>query len=289
MVLAIFNTNMFKQFEIKNYNLNQPVNLSLASTDNNSGKFLSYNKTENKVFFSNDQVQKWIIESDDSEPNTFYIKGVIDREDSAKYLGSPLANSAVYLYTSKNIFTKWSITHNVGDTYTIKYIGKKFDNELINIVAISSDHKWLIPYADIVKLYTKEPKHLECSKFLHNKLECVDLDSNDGAIFTNHIINSYGNLPLQTIFLSPNIFLHVKTFLTNIDTYYENKYFRIFEEQIETTGCNICNAQFSSASFTASKENILENSKESYEKILRKSFFIQNNDVLGKLLDLLNK
>jgi hypothetical protein len=116
-----FNININKNFIINNFSINTPLNIIV--NDN----YLSIHSYFNLVDFygvdDNSGRQKWIIEKEDNE--TYYIKSVFNREDKNQYLGCPNKSNNVFLYTSKNRFTKWSIKNIEGNLYEIIYIGDK--------------------------------------------------------------------------------------------------------------------------------------------------------------------
>ena len=116
-----YNININKNFIINNFSINTPLNIIV--NDN----YLSIHSYFNLVDFygvdDNSGRQKWIIEKEDNE--TYYIKSVFNREDKNQYLGCPNKSNNVFLYGSKNRFTKWSIKNIEDNLYEIIYIGDK--------------------------------------------------------------------------------------------------------------------------------------------------------------------
>lgn len=117
----VFNISNNRVFYIENFGINTPLNIKY------NNDFLSIHSYFNLVDFygadDNSNRQKWIIETDDN--STYYIKMIFDREDGNQYLGCPNKSNNVFLYRSKNRFTKWSIHNQGGNMYEINYIGEK--------------------------------------------------------------------------------------------------------------------------------------------------------------------
>lgn len=203
---------MHNTFTIENFRHNTPLNIKLKD------KYLSCPERKNLVdFFDFDDDsgrQKWIIEK---ERNVFYIKTKFNRWDSAKYLGSPTKNNQVFLYTTKNNFTKWNIKNVIEDQFTIEYIGEKFNRNNINIVIARYNENldWALPYNDISIVYNKGPDDLSGFINLHKIINV----GREGHTYLYYIITNYNNLPKRTIFLQGDWFPHNETILFGIDNY----------------------------------------------------------------------
>lgn len=199
-------------FTITNYELNVPLNI-LAQ----SGDYLSCAEIDNIVdFFPTGGIrQEWIIEQDQNNIDFFYIKIAFERYNHTQYLGSPNKNNQVFLYTSKNNYTRWSIKHIYKDQYLIKYVGDKFDKSLVELVVARycENVDWTMAYNDIVTLYNKGTDKL-CVLDTIVKLPNF---GREGHTYLYHIIQSYDCLNDRTIFSQGDPFEHNKTFLFGID------------------------------------------------------------------------
>lgn len=211
-MFPIFYSNQYNIFTIPDFNLNK----SLQIKNNNS--FLSIPEGKNLVdFFTFDDEsgkQKWIIEK---EGDFFYIRTEFNRWDSAKYLGAPNINNQVFLYTTKNRFTRWNVEQILNDQYRIDYIGEKFDSRDINLViARYNEHlDWALPYNDIAIIYNKGDNNIP--GFL-NKFNISNI-GREGHTYLYHILNHYCELSNRTIFLQADWFPHNETILYGIDNY----------------------------------------------------------------------
>jgi len=200
-MFQIFNINAVNQFIISSFITDKPININTLD-----GKFLSCCEKNNVVDFyitdDNSGRQKWIIEKDDVEENVFYIKCAFKRYNSTQYLGCPNQNNRVFLYTSKNKYTKWSITREKDDIYQIQYVGEKFDVKEVSLVVAryNEDLDWVLPYHDIAVVYNKGPELTIQFKTVIT-LENV---GREGHTYLYHIINNYNNLTEKCIFLQGN-------------------------------------------------------------------------------------
>lgn len=208
----IFNIENDFIFSITDYALNTPISI-LAQ----SGYYLSCAEIDNIVdFFPTGGIrQEWIIEQDQNNIDIFYIKSAFERYNHTQYLGSPNKNNQVFLYTSKNNFTKWSIKHIYKDQYLIKYVGDKFDKSHIELVVARYNENvdWTMAYNDIVTLYNKGIGKL-CA--LDTIVQLPNF-GREGHTYLYHIIQSYDCLNDRTIFSQGDPFEHNKTFLFGID------------------------------------------------------------------------
>jgi hypothetical protein len=211
------NTNLFNSknfFSFSEFKLNEPVQLFIRN------KYLSCNESKNIVnlSFVDDESgrQRWIIEKDEIE-DAYYIRNMFQRWDSAKYLGAPNKNNDVFLYTTKNRFTKWKITDNGDNYYEITYVGEKFDPTKINIVVsrYNEDITWALPYNDIAIIYNKGNHNIdEFTNQYH-----IENIGREGHTYLYHIIHNYNNLAERTIFLQGEWHSHNETILFGIDNY----------------------------------------------------------------------
>jgi len=201
-------------FSIANYELNTPISILAPS-----GYYLSCAEKDNVVdFFPTGGVrQQWIIEQDTDNDDIFYIKSAFDRYNYTQYLGSPNKNNQVFLYTSKNNYTKWSIKHIHKDQYLINYVGDKFDKSIVELVIARHNENidWTMAYNDIVTLYNKGTDKL-C--VLDTIIQLPNF-GREGHTYLYHIIQNYDCLNDRTIFSQGEPFEHNKTFLFGIDNY----------------------------------------------------------------------
>ena len=201
-------------FSITNYALNVPISIL-----SQFGDYLSCAETYNIVdFFPTGGVrQEWIIEQDQNNIDIFYIKSAFNRYNYTQYLGAPNKNNQVFLYTSKNNYTKWSIKHIHKDQYFIKYVGNKFDKSRVELVVAryNENVEWTMAYNDIVTLYNKGTDKL-CA--LDTIIQLPNF-GREGHTYLYHIIQNYDCLNDRTIFSQGNPFDHNKTFLFGIDNY----------------------------------------------------------------------
>jgi hypothetical protein len=206
----IFYSNIYNIFTISDFNLNKPLHIKM------NNNFLSFAYPQNLVDFYDGcgERQQWIIEKDE---DAFYIKTPINRWDSAKYLGSPNKNNQVFLYTSKNRFTKWNIQHIKEDLYRIDYIGEKFNNKDVNIVIARYNENihWALPYNDIAIIYNKGKTDIPKFSNVFN----IKNVGREGHTYLYYIITRYSSLPNRTIFLQADWFSHNETILYGIDNY----------------------------------------------------------------------
>jgi hypothetical protein len=210
--IPIFNINITTNFRITNFILNTPININ--TIDN---KYLSCAEFYNIVDFFNidddSNRQKWIIEKDN---NIYYIKSAFNRYNFTQYLGCPNSNNQVFLYTSKNRFTKWIINHLHDDIYNIIYDGDKFDNKVSIVIArYKEDIEWALAYNDIAIIYNKGDNiNLPFNKII--KLQNI---GREGHTYLYHIIKNYNNLSDRTIFTQGSPFEHNNTILFGIDNF----------------------------------------------------------------------
>jgi hypothetical protein len=216
-MIEIFNIKTTK-FKIENFIINEP--LTIYTLD---GRNLSCLEKKNIIFFNifNDYSikQKWIIERDPIDENIFYIKSTIERYNYTQYLGCPNKDDRVYLYTSKNKYTRWSILNINDNIYEIKYIGEKFNTQEVCLVIAryNEDIEWVNSYKDIAIVYNKGPNFISSLKNII-KIENI---GREGHTYLYHIIKNYKNLNKKTIFCQGGPFEHNETLLFGIDNYYK--------------------------------------------------------------------
>jgi hypothetical protein len=210
-MFPIFYSNVYNIFEIPNFQLNTLLQLKV------NDKFLSIHEKKNLVdlfTYDESEKQKWIIEKDD---DSFYIRTAFNRWDSAKYLGSPNENNQVFLYTSKNRFTRWNIQKISDHEYSINYTGDKFDRNEVNIVIARYNENldWALPYNDIAFIYNKGDDNVPN---FSNRVNVKNI-GREGHTYLYHILNRYCELSNRTIFLQADWFPHNETILYGIDNY----------------------------------------------------------------------
>jgi hypothetical protein len=211
-MLKVFNVKNDYIFKIPDYALDTPINIMSSS-----GQYLSCAEFDNVVdFFTGDGIrQRWILEKDPFNDQVFYIKSAFLRYNHTQYLGCPNQNNQVYLYTSKNKYTKWSIENIIDNTYMIQYTGIKFNKNLTELVVAryNENINWVSAYNDIATVYNKgEDDILNIKKVV--KIPNV---GREGNTYLYHIINNYGSLKEKTVFSQGNPFDHNETFLFGID------------------------------------------------------------------------
>jgi len=200
-------------FIIDNFKVNTPLNIKTLD-----GHFLSCDATLNHVnFYTKDDSsgrQKWLIERVGSD---FYIKSACTRYNFTQYLGAPNKNNQVFLYTSRNRYTKWNITLKEGNHWMLDYTGDKFNKDDITIVIAryTENIQWAMAYNDISIIYNKSSEielPFQTVKYLHNY-------GREGHTYLYHIIKNYNNLATKTIFLQADPFIHNETILFGIDNH----------------------------------------------------------------------
>ena len=198
-----FNTNLHTLFEIPNFAESEPLSIKLQN------QYLCCHPTHNTVYFS-DQGCHWIIEKYNEH---YYIRAKEPRYNFTQYLGAPNKNGDVFLYTSKNRFTRWSISKE-NHMYRIQYAGEKFNTKEISVVvARYREHvEWVRAYSDIAFIYNKGESIVEQARQLKNT-------GREGHTYLHHIINEYNTLTERVVFLQGNPFEHNPTVLFGVDNY----------------------------------------------------------------------
>jgi len=207
-----FNLNNNNMFNIPQFALNTPINiLSLV------GYYLSCAEFDNIVYFSSNKSMRqfWILEQDSLNDEEYYIKSAILRYNHTQYLGCPNKNNKVYLYTSKNKYTKWKIKNIKNNIYSIDYIGTKFDKNLVELVVsrYNENINWVYAYNDIATVYNKGIDNISN---IDNIIKLPNI-GREGNTYLFHIINKYEDLKEKTVFSQGEPFTHNETFLFGID------------------------------------------------------------------------
>lgn len=215
--LCVFNIDSVHVLKISTFAVNTPIQIKFWNV------YLSCGKECNIVDFyfkdDNSGRQKWILEKDDVDDSIYYIKSSHNFPDFRKYLGCPNQDNNVYMYSSKNRFTKWKIQHVLEDLYSFEYVGEKFDpNDVCLVVARYLENiDWVRAYNDIAIIYNKGnpatlPTTMKRVVQLHNI-------GREGHTYLYHIIHNYDALTKYCIFLQGYPFQHNSTILIGIDNY----------------------------------------------------------------------
>lgn len=211
--LFYININLFK---IYGFEINKPINIRTIDD-----KYLSCGEYNNIIDFyimdDDSNRQKWIIEHDEFDLDIYYIKSVFNRHNFVQYLGCPNKNNQVFLYTSKNKYTKWKIINIEENIFYITYVGEKFnENDISLIVArYNEDIDWVKAYDDIAIIYNKGDK----INIYFNRIINIENIGREGHTYLYHIINNYNNLSSRVIFTQADPFTHNNTLLFGIDNY----------------------------------------------------------------------
>jgi len=200
-----FNTTRHNEFTIADFALSKPVQLQFQN------QYLCCHPRHTAVYFSKEST-KWVIEKDDEH---YYIRTNEQCINKTQYLGAPNKSGDVFLYTSKNRFTRWS-TQKENTVYQIRYVGEKFNPQEICIVVARfyESVEWLKAYADIAIVYNKGSPIKESLKV--DKLGNI---GREGHTYLHHIITQYNSHTDYTIFLHADPFPHNPTILYGIDNY----------------------------------------------------------------------
>jgi len=206
-----------KHFKIQTFITDQPIHIT-----NLDGMYLSSpaSKTNRIVFVRNHfnaDTQRWIIERDPIEEDIFYIKNVFKRFHGANYLGAPNKSGEVFLYTSKNKYTKWKIFHERDDIYNIEYSGEKFNPQEVCLVIARYNEmiEWVLAYNDIAIVYNKGKR---CDMPFQNLKPLTNI-GREGHTYLYHIIENYNNFSKKTIFCQGDPFIHNSLILFGIDNH----------------------------------------------------------------------
>ena len=218
------NENIHTNFIIHNFRTNVILNIYLKHPTTDKLLYLSCNSNNSEVCFTEEDDgygrQKWIIEPDEQDSTIYYIKTVFFHPTcNIKYLGCPNQSGLVYLYTSKNRYTKWAITEIDKSNFQITYAGDKFDKSKLTLVIAryAEDITWTNAYHDITLIYNKGADNLHLDTPTKLRLENV---GREGHTYLHHIIENYDCLADQIIFSQAEPFIHNPTLLNGIDNHY---------------------------------------------------------------------
>jgi len=211
-----FNNINTDSFIIKKFEVNVPITIK-----NLDKMYLFCSRKLNNIKFSlnrnKSERQNWIIEKDEYNDKIFYIKNCFQRYNHTQYLGCPNQNGEVFLYTSKNKYTKWTIVKIKDDIYKINYAGEKFNSKEVCLVVARYNENidWVLAYNDIAIIYNKGPD----PELPFQKLINLENIGREGHTYLYHIIKNYENLNKKTIFLQGSPFEHNETLLFGIDNH----------------------------------------------------------------------
>lgn len=221
MMFEIYNTLIHSNFIMHSHECNKPMNIIYEDSKTKTKYYLSCHDVFNIVDLythdDNSGRQKWILEKDDVYKDIYYIKMCFQRYNGTQYLGCPNKSGVVYLYTSKNAYTRWTINSLSECIYSIEYAGVKFDASKVTLVVARYNENvdWVLPYDDIAVVYNKGPADIPHFK---NMIILKNI-GREGHIYLHHIINAYDNLSERVIFLQGDPFVHNNTILFGIDNY----------------------------------------------------------------------
>lgn len=172
--------------------------------------------TNNMVYYSPERGANWTLEKTD-EGSIYYIRSSTPLAYGEKYLGCPNRNNRLYLYTTKNRFTRWRITKK-DDLHTIEYAGEKFNPDEVSLIVARymEDVHWVSPYNDIAYIYNKGRNDI--SGIIERIIPLENI-GREGHTYLNHIINNYSELRARNIFVQGCPFTHNNTILYGIDNY----------------------------------------------------------------------
>ena len=202
-------------FEIPDYKIDTPLRIK------QDGYFLSVPSPKNQIVLQerSDDGSVWVIEQDGTT-QYFYVKTLSNRYNHTCYLGCPNRDGSVYLYTSKNKFTRWKIEPTDDPhRYRIQYAGEKFDPSAVALVVAryAENIEWVRAYNDIAIVYNKGRNDLEG---IRNVQRVINI-GREGHTYLYHIIQNYDQLTDRVIFSQGDPFLHNETILFGVDNYGE--------------------------------------------------------------------
>lgn len=171
-----------------------------------NGNYLScvknhFNRTEfcNKDDRTNRQ--RWTIEIDEY----VYIKSKYSTKNGVSYVGCPNQSNELFLYTSKNKYTRWRLSNNV-----LEYCGEKFKDVTMVVARYNEPMDWVMAYQDIAIVYNKGYP-------LSLPLRTIPLENvgREGHTYLYHLMQE----PSNTIFVQGDPFIHNETILYGIDNH----------------------------------------------------------------------
>ena len=142
---------------------------------------------------------EWIIERGETD-DMCCIRRAVPSEFGQQYLGIPNSDNTLGLYTKKGPFTEWTILQIEGDMVTIRYDGRKFNTDDVQLVVAANptdDIRWVSAYKDITAIYT----------------------GRKGRSFLIHIIQEYSAFKNRLFFLDGAPHRNNNTIFYAIDNY----------------------------------------------------------------------
>lgn len=218
----LMNSGVHTMFEIYKFRVNGELSIYYREENTNRLLYLSCDEGGFEIYFADSDNgsgrQRWIIEPD-AEEGFFYIKTVFYNNTRVKYLGSPNKSNRVNLYTSKNRYTRWSITKTENSTYAVRYAGEKFDPARIALVIARyrENIRWAAAYEDIAIVYNKGDK---CDVSVSHPIVQLPNVGREGHTYLHHIIDKYDCLSEQIIFTQGDPFVHNPSILCGVDNHF---------------------------------------------------------------------
>lgn len=174
--------------------------------------------------------QHWVIEM---EGNFCFIKTAFGRYNRSVYLGAPNADNLVYMYSTKNQFTRWNMFKHLRmkNIYSLHYVGEKFDPLSLQLIVsrYNEDVQWVAAYSNIAIVYNKgSPETCYGKKDSHlNVLQLPNI-GREGHTYLYHINevlskNTSCSSSARYIFSQGDPFTHNSTFLFALDNYQKLK------------------------------------------------------------------
>lgn len=207
-----FNTTTQQDIRIDRINnLPEPTVLLIYK-----GGFLGCDAVKNKVGwcrYNHASNTHWKLIPDKDRPGQFYIKTTRTRENGTEYLGAPNQDGKVFLYTTKNRFTRWTRING-----KLLYVGEKFNTTEVNLVIAryNEDIEWVSAYNDIATVYNKGGPINNVS---FKNLIILPNIGREGHTYLHHMETNYNRFSDRVIFCQGDPFLHNETILFGIDNY----------------------------------------------------------------------
>ena len=214
------NMDICNTFQIDSFKLNSLIEIIYIDNEKRT-HYLSASADSNEIIFEPDEDgsgrQKWIIENEPDDPMICYIKTAYYHKMNVKYIGCPNKSGLAYLYTSKNIYTQWSIQYLGELNYQLRYTGEKFNPSEVNLVVsrFLEPINWVMAYNDIAVVYNKGN-----AIFGFNRIINIENVGREGHTYLYHIKQNYKELANTTIFIQADPFAHNPTILFGIDNYF---------------------------------------------------------------------
>jgi hypothetical protein len=174
--------------------------------------------------------QHWIIEM---EGSYCFIKSSFMRYNKTVYLGAPNADKLVYMYTTKNQFTRWNIFNHMRmkNIYILHYVGDKFDPLSLQLIVsrYNEDVQWTSAYSNIATVYNKgSPETCYGKKDSHLNIQQLPNIGREGHTYLYHINDVLSKdtthfSSVRYVFSQGDPFTHNITFLFAVDNYQKLK------------------------------------------------------------------